>query len=124
MIYADTDFFLALLKPKDWLQRAAQGVLQENKGHIRTSPATLIELLLLASEFRLDPERLLLNTLEIAELRDGDPRVFLLAAHYMKEKGVGVFDSLHAAFCGVSEIISSDKVFDRLGLKRIPLERI
>ena len=60
--------------------------------------------------------------LEIAELRDGDANVFFVAAGFMKEHGVGVFDSLHAAHCGDGKIISSDRVFDRLGIKRIRLE--
>jgi len=123
MIYADTDFFLALLKDKDWLQKTAMKLLHDWRGKIWTSPATLIELLLLSSEFHLDPERLLIDALEISELRGGDPNVFLVAAHYIKEKGTTVFDSVHAASCGRGcKIISSDKVFDKLGLDRVPLE--
>ena len=74
-------------------------------------------------ELGLDPRRLLVDTLKIAELRGGDPQVFLVAAHYVKERDVGVFDAIHAAFCGrTSPMISSDKVFDRLGLERVALE--
>ena len=123
MIYADTDFFLALLKPTDWLKQRATRLLEKYSGQIRTSAATMTELLLLAAEYDLDPERLLVDSLGIAHLDGAEPNAFLLAAHYMKEKNVGVFDSLHAAHCGDSEMISSDKVFDRLGLKRIPLEQ-
>ncbi len=47
MIYADTDFFLALLKPKDWLKQGAERLLVEHKGELVTSPVTLTELLLL-----------------------------------------------------------------------------
>ncbi len=123
MIYADTDFFAALLKEDDWLKHRAQRLYQRHKGMIWTSPVTLIELLLLADEFKLDPERLLVDALAIATFHGGDPHVLLLAAHYMKEKKSRVFDSLHAAFCGDDSIISSDKVFDKLGLRRIRLER-
>ncbi len=122
MIYADTDFFVALLKPSDWLKKAAERILNEHPGQIWTSPTTLTELLLLAAEFKLDPERLLVDVLEIAGLRGGDANVFFVAAGFMKEQGVGVFDALHAAHCGDSVIISSDKMFDRLGLRRIRLE--
>ncbi len=123
MIYADTDFFLALLKPTDWLKQRATRLLEKYRGQIRTSAATMIELLLLAAQYELDPERLLVDSLDIAQLEGSEPNAFLLAAHIMKKEGVGVFDSLHAAHCGDAEMISSDKVFDRLGLKRIPLEQ-
>lgn len=33
MIYADTDFFLALLKESDWLRGAAEGLLRKRFGH-------------------------------------------------------------------------------------------
>ena len=123
MIYADADFFLALLKKSDWLKKPAKRLLDRYRGSIWTSPATLIELLLVAAEYQLDPEQLLVDVLQLAELRGGDVGVFLRAAGYVKEQGVNVFDSLHAAWCGPgSKIISSDKVFDRLGLERIALE--
>ena len=63
MIYADTDFFLALLKDSDWLKQGAQHLAEQYKGKIWTSPPTLIELLLLAAEYHLDPERLLIDAL-------------------------------------------------------------
>ena len=122
MIYADTDFFLALLKPSDWLKDSAKQLLEEYKGEIVTSSVTLIELLLLAKECKLDPERLLLDALEIAELRDANPDPFLIAASIIKKGKANVFDALHAAFCGSDEIVSSDKVYDKLGLKRIRLD--
>ena len=123
MTYADTDFFLALLKDSDWLQSGAKRLYSEHQGRLWTSPATLIELLLLAKEYGLDPERLLVDAVEIAELRGGDLNMFLTAAGLVSGKRVGVFDALHAASCGPDEdIISSDKVFDRLGMRRIPLE--
>ena len=89
-----------------------------------TSPATLIEWLLLSAELRLDPETVIADVLKIARLRGGGTALFLRAAKYVKENNARVFDALHAAACGANcPIISSDKVFDRLGLKRIPLER-
>ena len=122
MIYADTDFFLALLKDSDWLKTPALKLLDEHRGKLWTSPATMIELLLLAAEFNLDPHRLLVDALSLAELKGGEADVFLAAAAYMQEHQSGVFDSLHAAYCGTgSKIISSDRVFDKLGLERIGL---
>ena len=122
MIYADTDFFLALLKEDDWLGKEAKRLLKQHGGEIWTSPAALAELLILADRFSFDPEQLIIDVLNIADLRHGEPRVFHTAASYMKYDRVGPFDPLHAAFCGNSKIISSDKAFDRLGLERIPLE--
>ncbi|WP_456398062.1 PIN domain-containing protein [Palaeococcus sp. (in: euryarchaeotes)] len=55
MIYADTDFFLALLKPDDWLKENARKILEKYRGDITTSDATFIELLLLAERYGLDP---------------------------------------------------------------------
>ncbi len=121
MIYADTDFFVALLKKSDWLKSGALKLFEKHHGSIWTSPATLIELLLIAAEFDLDPEELLVDVLKIADLRHGEPNVFLVAAGFIKNQGATVFDSVHAAYCGSSKIISSDRVFDRLGLDRIPL---
>ena len=83
----------------------------------------MIELLLLSAELQIDPKRLLVDAFQISELRGGEAKPFLVAAHYIKEKRVNVFDALHAAFCGREHpIISSDRVFDRMGLERIPLE--
>ena len=121
MIYADTDFFLALMKRSDWLKKSAERLLEKYRGQVSTSPITLIELLLVAAEYELDSERLLVDVLEIAKLEEGEARHYLIAAGFIKEHKVGVFDALHAAFCEDSKIISSDKVFDRLGLDRVRL---
>ena len=122
MVYADTDFFLALRKKSDWLKKGARALLEKHRGQLWTSSFTFVELLLLSREFQLDPVRLIADVSEIADLRGGERINFLRAASYMTEYNVSVFDALHAAACGTQdEIISSDKVFDRLGLRRIPL---
>ena len=122
MIYADTDFFLALLKGSDWLKRGAKRLLRKHHDQLWTSEVTLTELLLLAKEFSLDPRRLLVDAMGIARVDDRIGRLYLTAANVIKQQGVGVFDALHAAYCGNDQILSSDKVFDRLGLDRIPLK--
>ena len=122
MVYADTDFFLALMKESDWLKSNAHKLYKQHKGNIWTSPATLIELLWLARKYCLDATRLILDALEIAELKDCDPKVFLTAAAFMRNEDVEALDALHAANCGKDyQIISSDKIYDTLGIKRIPL---
>ncbi len=72
MIYADTDFFLALLKKDDWLKQKAEHIYKKNKGKIWTSLIAVIEMLLLAEEYNLDPERLVVDVLEIVEVRGMD----------------------------------------------------
>lgn len=66
MTYADTDFFLALLKPTDWLKENAKLLLEEEKGAITTSEATYIELMLLSKKYDLDPERLTADMMAIS----------------------------------------------------------
>ena len=72
MTYANTDFFVALMKKTDWLHDNARVLLKRHRGTIWTSSVTLIELMLVAHEFNLDPERLLIDVLEIAEIRGFD----------------------------------------------------
>ncbi|QDA30839.1 PIN domain-containing protein [Thermococcus indicus] len=118
MVYADTDFFLALMKPNDWLKENAKKLYERYRGEITTSEATFIELLLLARKFNLDPMRITAAVMAITGLEDD---LYLRAAYYMKEHGLNPFDAFHAAHCG-GMIISSDKAFGRVGIKRIKLE--
>lgn len=120
MIYADTDFFLALLKPNDWLKKNAKKILKEYKGQITTSEVTFIELMLLAKRYNLDPIRLASSVMAICNIEDTK---YLKAAIYIKEYGVNVFDAFHAANCQ-GRIISSDNVYDKLGIERIDLRKL
>lgn len=124
MPYADTDFFLALLKESDWLRDRALRIYHKNKGNITTSVTTVIELLLLAERLSIDPERLLAGAFEIApNIRGITINTALVAAHYIKDKGLNVFDAFHAAYCENNPIISSDHIFDTIGIERIKLEK-
>lgn len=124
MPYADTDFYLALIKDKDWLSGPARKLYQEHKGNITTSAATIIELLLICDEFGIDHERLVECVFGITTYVIGiEPETALEAAHYIKEKRLTTFDALHAAYCGDLQIISSDHKFDAIGMKRIRLEK-
>jgi predicted nucleic acid-binding protein len=117
-MYADSDFFLALLKGSDWLKSNALKVLDRHKGDISTSEVTYVELMLLAQKYGLDPVKTVADVMVITKTYD---TVYLKAAHYIKENRVNVFDAFHAAHTD-SEIISSDGVYDRLGIKRVRLE--
>ena len=122
MTYADTDFFLALIKPTDWLKSPAKRLFEQYRDGLWTSVVTVIEMLLLSERMQLDPERIVMDVTEIAEVRGVDRTKLLLAAHFMRENKMHTFDALHAAFAQGDEILSSDRVYDRIGLKRIPLE--
>ncbi len=118
MIYADTDFFLALLKPRDWLKKKAEEILRTYSGKITTSLVTFIELMLLAKRYDLDPVRVTASVMAICGIED---ERLLKAALYIRDYGLGVFDAFHAAHAG-DRIISSDKVYERIGISRIKLE--
>ncbi|ASJ08658.1 pilus assembly protein [Thermococcus siculi] len=118
MVYADTDFFLALMKPSDWLKGNAEKILGRYKGNITTSETTFLELLIVAKKYGLDPIRVTAAVMAITGIEDEVP---LRAAYYMKEHGLNAFDAFHAAKCG-GVIISSDRVYEKVGIKRIKLE--
>lgn len=121
-MYADTDFFLALLKEEDWLKRKALAILDEYEGDISSSAISVFELLLLCRRFGMDPEEVLMCMFQIAQVEGIAEHKALCAAHYIKEKDLAPSDALHAALCGGS-IISSDKIYDKMGIERIRLER-
>ena len=121
MPYADSDFFLAILKESDWLSRKAETILDEHKNNIWTSCWTLVEILMLAKEFGLDPEAVIISINKLVRI-EGSVNTILSAAHLMKEKGMKTFDALHAVSCGHDKIISSDSVFDNICIERIKLE--
>jgi predicted nucleic acid-binding protein len=117
-MYADTDFFLALLKGSDWLKANAVRLLSRYKSEIHTSETTYVELMLLSQKYHLDPISVVADVMAITKTSDA---TFLKAAHLIKENRVSVFDAFHAAHAG-QEILSSDKVYDRLGINRVKLE--
>ncbi len=120
MPYADTDFFLALIKENDWLSERAEKILRTYKNEIWTSSWTLVELLMLSKEFGLNPENITISIKNLAKI-EGDINGIISAAHLMKEKNMKTFDALHAMSCGKDRIISSDSVFDKIGMDRIHL---
>src|SRR3989344_2439221 len=99
MIYADTDFILALAKKDDWLKKSASKIFKKYKGEIVISSATLIELMLIAKKIEYDALKLISFALSIGELKDDKPEYYFQACSYQKEYELGVFDSIHAAKC-------------------------
>lgn len=121
MIYADTDFFIALVKDDDWLGERAAAIARENAGEIYTSRATLLELLLISDRFEFDRFEALSYILEIASVPDDETVVFQ-AAEYMDQYGLTAFDAYHLAYADGTPIISSDTSFDDVTDDRIPIE--
>jgi len=120
MIYADVDFFVALAKDDDWLGQRAADVLAEHAGAIVTSRAALLELLVISHRFEFDRLEALAHALEIASIPE-DADVLFQAADYMDAHRLTAFDAYHAAYAD-DGIISSDTVYESVGLDRIPLE--
>jgi len=119
-MYADLDFWLALLKDDDWLGDRAESLLDEHEGAVEVSLPTFIELFLVEERFAFDRERAVTAILELATY-EGDRNAVYQASENIDE-GLNTFDAFHAALSGGS-IISSDRAYDELtGVKRIRLE--
>jgi hypothetical protein len=119
-MYADLDFWLALLKDDDWLADRAESLLDEHEDDLEVSLATFIELFLVEERFSFDRERAVTAILELATY-EGDPNVVYQTSENIDE-GLNTFDAFHAALSGGS-IISSDRAYDELtGVNRIRLE--
>ncbi len=117
MPYADTDFFIAIANPDDRLNSWAIKVLEDYEGHIYTSILTLVELALVSVRKGIPVEEMIASVLSIAELKGANKSNALAAAHLIDHEKTGVFDSFHASLCG-GEIISTDHIYEKLGVKR------
>ncbi len=100
---------------------SALGIYERYKGRIYTSLTTIIELALISDRLKQDLGELIGNVLEIARISGADKAKIMMAVNLIQNRGVGIFDAFHAAFCD-GEIISSDHVYDRIGVYRIKLE--
>jgi hypothetical protein len=105
-MYADLDFWLALLKNDDWIADRAEQLLDEYEGELDVSLVTFVELFLIEERFAFDRERAVTAILELATYR-GDPDVVYQASENIDD-GLHTFDAFHAALSGGS-IISSDR---------------
>jgi len=121
MIYADTDFFIALVKDDDWLQERAATIAKENQGEIYTSRATVLELLMISDRDEFDRMEALSYVLEIATIPE-DETVLFQAADYMEQYGLTAFDAYHVAYADSDPIISSDNALDAITDDRISIE--
>lgn len=118
-MYADTDFWVALLKGDDWLTERAEALYAEYDDELEVSIAVFIELFLIEEQFSFDRERAAISIFEMAD-SDVSEDVVFQALEYIDD-GLNVFDAFHGALAGEA-ILSSDKAFDKVGIERIQLE--
>lgn len=118
-MYADTDFWVALLKGDDWLTEQAEELYAEYEDDLEVSLPTFVELFLIEQQFSFDRERATISILEMTDA-DVDEEVVFQASEYIDD-GLNVFDAFHAALAGEA-IISSDEAFDAIEVERVQLE--
>ena len=118
-MYADTDFWVALLKDDDWLAERAQEVLEEHGDELEVSLVTFVELFLIEERYTFDRETAVTSILELADY-DGDENAVYQASEYIDD-GLNTFDAFHAALADEG-IVSSDKAFDKIDVERLSLE--
>ena len=120
-MFADTDFLLALVKDTDWLKENAVKILKENK--IKTSISVMIEVALICKRLKLNTMNTFAHVFEIINVDEETYPVCMRAALYIEKYNLNVFDAFHAAFCGDDKIISSDDVYESVGIERVRLEK-
>lgn len=118
-MYADTDFWLALLKDDDWLAEQAETRLAEYRDDLEVSLATFLELFLIEERYSFDREQAALAIFELADT-DVDEDVVFQASEYIDD-GLNTFDAFHAALAA-DGILSSDQAFETISIDRVPLE--
>ncbi len=123
-MYADVDFFIALFKQDDWLKSSAEKIYRKHRDEIWTSTVALQELLLYAKREGLSPVELLEGAMSLVQVRETviTTELCLGAANLAKTRGMTTFDAFHALISNGDPIISSDKAYDGIGLKRVKLE--
>ena len=110
-MYVEVDFLLALIKDEDWLEDAAETVYRKYQDELWTSQFTLIELLLVSYRENRDTERVIMNAVNLVEVR-GDADTVITAATYVEDYGFTPFDALHLVESGEDKIVSSDSAYD------------
>ena len=121
--YADTDFFLALMKDSDWLKEKAKQVYNKNKEDIFISPFTIAEIMIICKRENIPIKETIIQISRIAKLENFSWDTFFRSCDFV-EKGASVFDSLLMALCSENDqIISSDSIYEKFGFKIIDLRK-
>ena len=124
MIYAESDFLLALIKSSDWLKSNAEKTYNEHKDNIITSNATIIEVALVCERLNLNVEDAIGSIFSMAEVEGITKEEAMEAAYLIKNENVSVFDAFHAALSRGRPIASSEHIYDKIGKPRIKLEKL
>jgi len=122
-MYAETDFFLALIKDDDWLGEVAESVYREHRDELWTSQFTLIELLMVAYREERDTERVVSNAANLVEVR-GDMETVITAATYVEDHEFTPFDALHLVESNGDTIVSSDDTYEEDVTPRLDLKTV
>ena len=123
MIYAESDFLLAIIKKGDWLKTSAQKIYAENKGDITTSIAAIIEIALISDRLNLNIENVIDSIFKIVHVEGMTTEEGAEVAHLIQEEKLSVFDAFHAVLSRGLPIASSEHVYDKIGKQRIKLEK-
>ena len=125
IVYADLDFILALSKEEDWLKQRAEQIYNKHRVEIWTSQLAIEESLLYSKKLNMNALDLISEIYDLIEVKNivMNIQVYAEAAFIMNKYNATVFDSMHAiAAKNDGTIISSDSIYDKIGLKRIKLE--
>lgn len=121
--YADTDFFLTLMKNSDWLKEQAKKVYEKNKDNLFVSPFTVAEIMIICKREDIPMKETLIQISRIAKLENMNWDTFFKSCNFI-EKGATIFDSLLMALVSENDqIISSDNVYEKFGFKVIDLKK-
>jgi predicted nucleic acid-binding protein len=121
--YADTDFFLALIKNSDWLKEKAKSIYERNKDNLFVSPFTIAEIMIICKRMNIPLKETLAQISRIARLEGFAWATFFKACDFI-EKGANIFDSLLMALCSENDcIISSDNIYEKFGFNIIDLKK-
>lgn len=127
-VLVETDFLLALAKPDDWLQSQARRALEAYDVH--TSIATYAEFLVYAydrgdDEYSVDLERAVTDLVQLVPVEpDVHERAVLTATVLAVEHDLTPFDAIHAGLAIETDesMLSSERDYDELEVRRVPLE--
>jgi predicted nucleic acid-binding protein len=121
--YADSDFFLGLMKDSDWLKEKAKKIYNQNKNEIYITPFTIAELMIVCKREEIPIKKTLIQISRIAKLESISWNVFFTACDYIG-KGATIFDALIMGFCGKeNQIISSDNIYKKFDFDVLDLRK-
>lgn len=121
--YADTDFFLALMKNSDWLKEKAKKIYQNEKGNLYVSPFTIAEIMIICKRESIPIKETLIQISRMAKLENIEWDIFFKSCNFV-ERGVTIFDSLLMAIATEeNKIISSDNIYEKFGFETIDLKK-